>query len=95
MAKFSSWLKWTRDGRVELLLAGGGGVPVAFSGVVGCRTRSGAVVGVACQCRSRKPLAVKLFPMLCVILYFYPATCGPKGHGSGSAAAYCSDGSCF
>ena len=23
----------------------------------------------------------------CVILYFYPATCGPKGHGSGSAAA--------
>ena len=32
---------------------------------------------------------------VCVILYFYPATCGPKGHGSGSAAAYCSDGSCF
>ena len=24
---------------------------------------------------------------VCVILYFYPATCGPKGHGSGSAAA--------
>ena len=23
----------------------------------------------------------------CVILYFYPATCGPKGHGSGGAAA--------
>ena len=32
---------------------------------------------------------------VCVILYFYPATCGPKGHGSGSAAAYRSDGSCF
>ena len=32
---------------------------------------------------------------VCVILYFYPATCGPKGHGSGSAAAYCSDCSCF
>ena len=25
--------------------------------------------------------------VVCVILYFYPATCGPKGHGSGSAAA--------
>ena len=24
---------------------------------------------------------------VCVFLYFYPATCGPKGHGSGSAAA--------
>ena len=22
---------------------------------------------------------------VCVILYFYPATCGPQGHGSGSS----------
>ena len=29
----------------------------------------------------------------CVILYFYPATCGPKGHGSGSAAAHRAAGS--
>ena len=33
--------------------------------------------------------------VVCVILYFYPATCGPKGHGSGSAAVYCNGGSCF
>ena len=25
--------------------------------------------------------------LVCVILYFYPATCDPKGHGSGSAIA--------
>ena len=25
---------------------------------------------------------------VCVILYFYPATCGPKGHGSGGSCFY-------
>ena len=32
---------------------------------------------------------------LCVILYLYPATCSPKGHGSGSAAAEAVGSSCF
>ena len=32
---------------------------------------------------------------VCVILYFYPATCGPKGHGSGSAAAEGDGGELF
>ena len=28
-------------------------------------------------------LPPQLIECVCVILYFYPATCGPKGHGSG------------
>ena len=33
------------------------------------------------------PIHIVFHVCVCVFLYFYPATCGPKGHGSGSAAA--------
>ena len=32
---------------------------------------------------------------VCVILCLYPATCSPKGHGSGSAAAEAAGSSCL
>ena len=36
----------------------------------------------------RGPYYNRLCRCVCVILYFYPATCGPKGHGSGGSCFY-------
>ena len=53
----------------------------------------GAVGLGVCSCLSVSLLRVvdgrstsgskPILPRVCVILYFYTATCGPKGHGSG------------
>ena len=80
MAKVSSWLKWMRDGRVELLLAGGGAFRWRSLGPLAAERVLVLLWGVACQCRSRKPLAVKRFPMLlwggCVFVVFSEANGG-------------------
>ena len=55
-------------------------IPTIYPGGQGSR-RSAAIVHTSWSSPNEHEVCV------CVILYFYPATCGPKGHGSGSAAA--------
>ena len=59
------------------------GQPAARYNKAECLLGSGREVHV--------PLAENYCPCrigVCVIFYFYPATCGPKGHGSGGGLFY-------